>query len=277
MSVSFHPRTSSSSSTTPPSLPSTISSSPSPPYLKVLSPSYPFQLAHFLPPVTTRTTSLSTISHPSFTLRFSDLADTERACLEDDEKRAARTIDWIGERITKQCAHWLSELDTHPDRSSTRTPWWDELSRCAEGDHLPSKYDGWNHPVSSLFLFLRLISHSQLFQSSSPYLPLLQTRCRPSQPSTLVFCNFPPGSTQPIFSIRLSYIQATLPCPTTSMSSTSLPLSRLMSPTQGRSPLQCHQETVWFACLHPFLVPPIPSTTSCPSSCPSPSSSPAFF
>lgn len=125
-----------------------------------------FPAGSLFTPVTTRTTSLTTVSHPSFTLRFSDLADTERACLEDDEKRAARTIDWIGERITKQCAHWLEELDVHPDRYSTRTPWWDEFSRCAEGDHLPSKHDGWNHPVSSRSLFFRLISDSQLCQSS---------------------------------------------------------------------------------------------------------------
>ncbi|KAF8445809.1 ER-golgi trafficking TRAPP I complex 85 kDa subunit-domain-containing protein [Boletus edulis BED1] len=101
-----------------------------------------------LPQVNTRTTSLTTVLHPSFALRFSDLADIERICLEDDEKRAARTIDWIGERITKQCDLWLKEVDDHPDRYAARTPWWDELARCAEGDHLPSKHDGWNHPLS---------------------------------------------------------------------------------------------------------------------------------
>lgn len=126
----------------------------SPPF----SPSYH---PHPSPPVTTRTTSLTTVSHPSFALRFSDLADTERACLEDDELRAARTIDWIGERITKQCALWLKDLDDHPDRYSTRTPWWDELTRCAEGDHLPSKYDGWNHPLSSQSYYLFPFSDSQ--------------------------------------------------------------------------------------------------------------------
>lgn len=117
-------------------------------------------------PVTTRTTSLSTVSHSSFALRFSDLADTERACLEDDEKRAARTLDWIGERITKQCAHWLRELDDHPDRYSTRTPWWDELVRCTEGDHLPSKHDGWNHPLSSESHHFCSVSDSHPSQSS---------------------------------------------------------------------------------------------------------------
>lgn len=149
MSVCSLPQTSSISSRTPLSPPSTTSSSPSPPFLKVSPFYFPFWLAHPSRPVTTRTTSLSTVSHPSFALRFSDLADTERACIEDDEQRAARTIDWIGDRITKQSPHWLNELDSHPDRYSTRTPWWDELSRCAEGDHVPSKYDGWNHPLSS--------------------------------------------------------------------------------------------------------------------------------
>ncbi|KAG8219699.1 ER-golgi trafficking TRAPP I complex 85 kDa subunit-domain-containing protein [Butyriboletus roseoflavus] len=141
-----------------PALPSSLSPHvsllPSPDLVRLLQDASLPPLHHILqsfsplPQVTTRTTSLSTVSHPSFALRFSDLADTERACLEDDEKRAARTIDWIGERIAKQCAHWLNEINASPDPSFTRTPWWDELSRCAEGDHLPSKYDGWNHPLS---------------------------------------------------------------------------------------------------------------------------------
>lgn len=148
MSVFSHPRTLSISSTTLLFHPSTTSSSPFLPSLKVFFSSLHLDRLLTLQSVTTRTTSLTTVSHTSFSLRFSDLAETERACLEDDEKRAARTIDWIGERIAKQCAHWLSELD-HPARHTTRTPWWDELCRCVEGDHLPSKYDAWNHPLSS--------------------------------------------------------------------------------------------------------------------------------
>lgn len=160
----------------PPFHPSTTSSSPFLPSLKVLVRFLSFSTLHLTSPiVTTRTTTLTTVSHPSFSLRFSDLADTERACLEDDEERAARTIDWIGDRITRQCTHWLKELDDDPDRYATRTPWWDELARCAEGDHLPSKYDGWNHPLSSqshdcaLSPTHNLASHSsRIYHSSQP-------------------------------------------------------------------------------------------------------------
>ncbi|KAF8846247.1 hypothetical protein BDN67DRAFT_986591 [Paxillus ammoniavirescens] len=101
-----------------------------------------------LPQVTTRTTALTTVPHSSFALRFSNLADIEDACHEEEDQRATRIIDWIGERINKRCAKWAEELEKHPDRDSTRTPWSEELRCCAEGDHIPSKTEGWNHPVS---------------------------------------------------------------------------------------------------------------------------------
>ncbi|KNZ75648.1 hypothetical protein J132_02422 [Termitomyces sp. J132] len=95
-----------------------------------------------LPQVTTRTTSLVSVPHASFALRFSDLLDIEAACAEAEEQRAVRTIDWIGARINKRCAKWTDDTDSH------RSPWWDELRRCIEGDHVPSKTEGWNHPVA---------------------------------------------------------------------------------------------------------------------------------
>ncbi|KIK93997.1 hypothetical protein PAXRUDRAFT_480682 [Paxillus rubicundulus Ve08.2h10] len=101
-----------------------------------------------LPQVTTRTTSLTTVPHSSFALRFSNLVDIEDACHEEEDKRATRIIDWIGERINQKCAKWAEELEKLPDRDATRTPWWEELRCCAEGDHIPSKTEGWNHPVS---------------------------------------------------------------------------------------------------------------------------------
>ncbi|KAG6832288.1 hypothetical protein H0H92_003521 [Tricholoma furcatifolium] len=104
-----------------------------------------------LPQVTTRTTSLASVSHASFALRFSDLAEIEAACLEDQEQRAARTIDWIGARINRRCAKWTDDLEKSTDNESHRTPWWDELRRCIEGDHVPSKSEGWNHPVAIIF------------------------------------------------------------------------------------------------------------------------------
>ncbi|KAG5647602.1 hypothetical protein DXG03_008955 [Asterophora parasitica] len=80
--------------------------------------------------------------------RFSDLVEIETACREDEEQRAVRTIDWIGARINKRCAKWTEDLEKLGDKDSHRTPWWDELRRCTDGDHVPSKTEGWNHPVA---------------------------------------------------------------------------------------------------------------------------------
>ncbi|KAG2075048.1 hypothetical protein BDR04DRAFT_1006461 [Suillus decipiens] len=101
-----------------------------------------------LPQVTTRTTTLTTVPHASFALRFSDLKEIETACREDEEQRATRTIDWIGDRISKRCAKWVDDFEKMNDRDVVRTPWWDELRRCAEGDHIPARDEGWNHPMS---------------------------------------------------------------------------------------------------------------------------------
>ncbi|KAF8917701.1 ER-golgi trafficking TRAPP I complex 85 kDa subunit-domain-containing protein [Mucidula mucida] len=98
-----------------------------------------------LPQVTTRTTSLTSVPHASFALRFSDLVEIENACQEDEEQRAVRTLDWIGERIGRRCAKWVEDIG---DKDTTRTPWWDELKRCIEGSHTPSKTETWNHPVA---------------------------------------------------------------------------------------------------------------------------------
>lgn len=103
--------------------------------------------------MTTRTTSLTSVPHATFALRFSDLSEIEEACREDEERRAARLIDWISARINKRCAKWVSEVEgqegNERERDGSRTPWWDEVRRCAEGDHVPSRHEGWNHPVAS--------------------------------------------------------------------------------------------------------------------------------
>ncbi|KAF8167761.1 ER-golgi trafficking TRAPP I complex 85 kDa subunit-domain-containing protein [Crassisporium funariophilum] len=101
-----------------------------------------------LPQVTTRTTSLVSVPHSSFALRFSDLGEVEDACREDDEQRAVRTLDWMTERISKRSVKWVQEADRLGDKEGVRTPWWDELRRCAEGDFVPAKTEGWNHPVA---------------------------------------------------------------------------------------------------------------------------------
>ncbi|PCH33758.1 hypothetical protein WOLCODRAFT_60797 [Wolfiporia cocos MD-104 SS10] len=111
-----------------------------------------------LPQVTTRTTSLASIPHSSFPLRFSDLAEIETAAHEDEESRAGRTMDWIGQRTLQRTGGWVQMLQAHaaggqnaPAKEGVwrdKTPWWEELKRCIEGDHVPHSDEGWNHPVS---------------------------------------------------------------------------------------------------------------------------------
>ncbi|KIY45752.1 hypothetical protein FISHEDRAFT_66805 [Fistulina hepatica ATCC 64428] len=98
--------------------------------------------------VTTRTTSLTSVTHPSFCLRFSSLRDIEIACKEDEERRAARAIDWISARINARSQKWVSDAEAHTKDDTFRPPWWNELRRCAEGDHVPSKMEAWNHPAA---------------------------------------------------------------------------------------------------------------------------------
>ncbi|KAI0652274.1 ER-golgi trafficking TRAPP I complex 85 kDa subunit-domain-containing protein [Trametes meyenii] len=106
-----------------------------------------------LPQITTRTTSLTSVPHASFALRFSDVVDIENAVHEDEEQRAGRMMDWMGSRISQRCQRWVDMLETHAREGGgkmwrDRTPWWEEVKRCVEGDHVPSSSEGWNHPVS---------------------------------------------------------------------------------------------------------------------------------
>ncbi|EKM61151.1 uncharacterized protein PHACADRAFT_190295 [Phanerochaete carnosa HHB-10118-sp] len=102
--------------------------------------------------VTTRTTTLNSVPHASFALRFSELPDVESSLHEDEEQRAGRTLDWIGSRVGARSARWVEMVEKKGrDDSSWRTPWWDEVKRCVEGEHVPSKYEGWNHPVAVIY------------------------------------------------------------------------------------------------------------------------------
>ncbi|EJD04067.1 uncharacterized protein FOMMEDRAFT_106503 [Fomitiporia mediterranea MF3/22] len=137
-----------------PDLQELLSASSLPPLQDVLESFSP------LPNITTRTTALTTVQHAKFTLRFSDLAEIETACKEDEEQRAGRFIDWISSRVTAKCSRWVEETErweaeaseSNRDRlAEAPEPWWEEMKRCAEGDHVPSRAEGWNHPTSILY------------------------------------------------------------------------------------------------------------------------------
>ena len=96
--------------------------------------------------VTTRTATA--IQLPQFALRFSDLTEIEEACQEDEEERANRTIDWMSSRLSEKAAKWVEIMDRARSEGVT-TPWWEELKKCAEGNVVPSRTEGWNHPVAS--------------------------------------------------------------------------------------------------------------------------------
>ncbi|KAI0036617.1 ER-golgi trafficking TRAPP I complex 85 kDa subunit-domain-containing protein [Vararia minispora EC-137] len=120
-------------------------------------PSLPRILQSFSPlsQITTRTTTLTPVTHALFGLRFSDLTEIEESCREPEEQRAERTIDWIGARIAQKSAKWLEDWDgsgaaarERDGDPNVRPPWWDELRQCVEGERVPSRVEGWNHPVA---------------------------------------------------------------------------------------------------------------------------------
>ncbi|KAH8982598.1 ER-golgi trafficking TRAPP I complex 85 kDa subunit-domain-containing protein [Lactarius akahatsu] len=133
-----------------------------------------------LPQVTTRTTSLTPVPLTAFALRFSDLAEIEEGCREDEEERAGRTIDWISARISSRCAKWIEDWEriqaaaTENDKAyKSRTPWWNEVRQCVEGDHIPSKFEGWNHPVAIVYAVSTMLAN--------PLQTLAQLHARPLQ------------------------------------------------------------------------------------------------
>ena len=85
--------------------------------------------------------------HASFALRFSELPEVESALHEDEEQRAGRTLDWIGSRLATRSARWVEIVERQAGRDD-RTPWWEEVKRCVEGDYAPNRYEGWNHPIA---------------------------------------------------------------------------------------------------------------------------------
>lgn len=77
----------------------------------------------------------------------------------------------MNSRISEKAVKWVEIMDRNKSEGVT-TPWWEELKKCAEGNVVPSRAEGWNHPVASeqklrlLNLIHRLIN--LLLQSSSP-------------------------------------------------------------------------------------------------------------
>ena len=95
--------------------------------------------------VTTRTQIQ--IQYPQFALRFSDLAEIEEACREDEEERANRTIDWISSHVSEKAMKWVEIMDRAKLEGVT-TLQWEELKNCSEGNVVSSRTEGWNHPVA---------------------------------------------------------------------------------------------------------------------------------
>lgn len=92
------------------------------------------------------------MQHTAFHLRFTNLEEVELACKEDEETRASRFIDWLGTRIARRAPKWVDEVSQRPPETShTRMPWWDDLKKCVEGDWIPSRSEGWNHPVAVIY------------------------------------------------------------------------------------------------------------------------------
>ncbi|OCH95835.1 hypothetical protein OBBRIDRAFT_767184 [Obba rivulosa] len=105
---------------------------------------------------TTRTTTLTSVPHSHFAIRFSDLKEIETATHEDEEQRAGRTLDWIGARIASRSTRWVELVEGEAASGKggvwqDRTPWWEEVKRCIEGDHVPTTSEGWNHPTAIIF------------------------------------------------------------------------------------------------------------------------------
>ena len=62
-------------------------------------------------------------------------------------------MDWIGTRVGGRCARWIELVEATPPPGKEgpwkgRTPWWEEVKRCIEGDNVPNRMEGWNHPVA---------------------------------------------------------------------------------------------------------------------------------
>ncbi|KAH9064332.1 ER-golgi trafficking TRAPP I complex 85 kDa subunit-domain-containing protein [Lactarius vividus] len=160
-----------------PDLADLLSSLSLPPLPQILQSDTSFQGVTFADSyalVTTRTTSLTPVPLTAFALRFSDLAEIEEGCREDEEERAGRTIDWISARISSRCAKWIEDwerMQASAAESDKALQIEDPLVE--RGDHIPSKFEGWNHPVAIVYAVSTMLSN--------PLQTLAQLHARPLQ------------------------------------------------------------------------------------------------
>ncbi|KAH7345279.1 ER-golgi trafficking TRAPP I complex 85 kDa subunit-domain-containing protein [Rhizoctonia solani] len=116
-------------------------------------PQLPDLLRSFTPleSISARTIALATTTHDRYFLRFSDLAEVESVCKEDEEARASRTFDWMNSRVSHRAAAWVQEVEERPLNLAKEMKWWEDVRLCIEGDIAPNRTEGWNHPVALIF------------------------------------------------------------------------------------------------------------------------------
>lgn len=101
-------------------------------------------------------------------------------------------MDWMGARISTRCAKWVEMMENQAAAGGMenmwkdRTPWWEEVKKCVEGDHVPNSVEGWNHPVSSalkgsLFLHMLKLINCSVVRRISVILAVSTTAVNPLQ------------------------------------------------------------------------------------------------
>ena len=127
------------------------------------------------------------------------MTDVEVATHEDEEQRAGRTMDWIGARVSSRATKWVEMVESQADQEGgpwkSRTPWWEEVKRCVEGDVVPNKLEGWNHPVAGTFTESSIYGRLILFDCPSyicrlddgcePFTGFTEPTCTPIRPTTM--------------------------------------------------------------------------------------------
>ena len=120
---------------------------------------------------------------------LANLVETEQATHEDEEQRADRTLDWIGSRIASRSSQWVDAVENgigKPDNVwRDRTPWWEEVKRCIEGDLIPNRLEGWNHPIAGTLIplyqskltCLILCARSEMYADCIFWSPQSFTQC----------------------------------------------------------------------------------------------------